>query len=119
MQGTIKEYRDKTTNVASDMFGGVAQAQGDGGWLGPFRSWDKINIHVIITGTATVVILGSNEGCMSNDPDPAPPANDDNAITLGTFNSTDALTDKSPFTWLKAKVTAYTDGDVQALLNGV
>ncbi len=115
MQGIVKRFIDTPLNVHSDMFGGVAQEQGDGGWLGPFECWEKINIHVIITGTATVVILGSNENIFGD----SPPANDDNAVTLATFNSTDALTDKTPFKWLKAKITAYTGGEVQALLNAV
>ena len=62
---------------------------------------DKV-LQVIMTGTATVVLAGSNDGV--------------NWVTIGSVTASGKISDSDPWLYSRAQITAYTSGVVSAFL---
>ena len=85
-------------------------ATGDGEWV-DVSGLRTSSIHAILTGTATVLIRGSNE--------PTRPANNTHGFSLHTHTVTGGGLIEVPCNWVKAYVSAYTDGTVTVYFYGV
>ena len=88
----------------------AAAATGDGEWI-DVSGLRTSSIHTILTGTATVLVRGSNE--------PTRPTNNTHGFTIHTYTATGRGLIHTPCHWIKAYVSAYTDGTATCYFYGV
>lgn len=119
MPAAVKEVRDPTTNIASILLNAVT-APDSGAWA-DIHGRDKFSIHIIITGTATVQLRGSNEAQPADNTDGVDivAAGLTQLATSATITASTIIKFNNPMLWAKVKVTVCSSGTVTAYLVGV
>lgn len=88
-----------------------ATATSNGQWVDA-RGFRRMSVHVSGFGTATVQIRGSNAATQ--------PDNGSHGAQLGSDVTSESIVDVDlPVRWIKARVSAYTSGTIDANLNAV
>jgi hypothetical protein len=87
-----------------------AAATGDGSWIA-VEAFNAYTIHVSGITTATVIVNVSNA--------PAKPANNDHEIQAASVSADSIINVTMPSKWVKARVSSYSSGTINAYLEGV
>lgn len=86
-----------------------AVAVGNGSWFDASGVAD-MTVHVAGITTATVIVSGSNA--------PTIPADSTHGATLATVTADSIVDIQMPVRWIKARVSAWTSGTINAYVEG-